>query len=276
MLTLMKTNSSDLKKQNNKVFTLNVEIKVADIKSEYQEHLKHFQSNFETKGFRKGKAPLDVVEQNINPEKLFEEVASHLISHAYAEKIKEHELKPIIQPQVKFINKDVDFDHDWQIEITSCELPEIKLDNKYLSEIKKINLDKSLTDENQKIEKIIDILVKNGEVNLPEILIESDTQNQLSQLIDQARQAGITVNDYLKNKGLTLEQYKENLKKQLIKEWTLNLAITQIAKEQKIEVSEKEVTDVAGTNPSLGQNKNFIYYLLTQQKVFDFLKKLDK
>ena len=61
-----------------------------DIKKEHQEHLKQFQANFETKGFRKGKAPLDVVEQNINPEKLFEEVASHLISHAYGEKIKKH------------------------------------------------------------------------------------------------------------------------------------------------------------------------------------------
>ena len=272
----MKTNSVDLKKQDNKVFTLIVEIKNADIKKEYQEHLKHFQANFETKGFWKGKVPLDVVEQNISGEKLFEEVASHLISHTYGEKIKEHGLKPIVQPQVKFINKDVDFDHDWQVEITSCELPEIKLNEKYLAEVKKINSDKTITDENQKIEKIIDSLVNNGQVELPEILIESDIQNQLSQLIDQARQAGISVNDYLKNKSLTLEQYKENLKKQLTKEWTLNLAITQIAKEQKIEVLEKEVTEIANTNPSLGQNKNFIYYLLTQQKVFDFLKKLDK
>jgi FKBP-type peptidyl-prolyl cis-trans isomerase (trigger factor) len=271
----MKTNSTDLKKQSNKLFTLNLDIKLIDIKKEYQEHLKNFQNNFETKGFRKGKAPLDVVEQNISPEKLFEEVASHLISNVYGEKIKEYGLKPIVQPQIKFISKDVDFDHDWQVEITSCELPDIKLNDKYLTEIKNINSDKTITDENQKIEKIIEVLVKNGQVELPEILIESDIQNQLTQLIDQSRQAGISVSDYLKNKNLTLEQYKENLKKQLIKEWTLNLAITQIAKEQKIEVSEKEVTDISASNPSLGKNINFIYYLLTQQKVFDFLKKLN-
>jgi len=273
-MTLMKTNSTDLKKQANKVFTLTLDIKLADIKKEYEEHLKHFQAEFESKGFRKGKAPLEVVKQNISEEKLFEEVASHLISHAYGKKIEENGLKPIIQPQVKFISKDVDFDHDWQVEVTSCELPELKLNDKYITEVKKINADQENTDENKKIEKIIDVLVNNGKVELPELLIESDTQNQLSQLIDQARQAGISVNDYLKNKNLTLEQYKENLKKQLDKEWTLNLSITQIAKEQKIEVSEKEVNDIAATNPSLGQNINFIYYLLTQQKVFDFLKKL--
>lgn len=269
----MKTNFSDLKKQDNKLFTLSLEIKLADIKKEYQEYLKHFQANFETKGFRKGKAPLDVVEQNINPEKLFEEVASHLISHAYGEKIKEYDLKPIVQPQIKFTSKDVDFDHDWTVEITGCELPEIKLKDKYLVEIKKINTDKNITEENQKIEKIIETIIKNSQVELPEILIESDTQNQLTQLIDQSRQAGISVNDYLKNKGLTLEQYKENLKKQLTREWTLNLAITKIAKEQKIEVSEKEVTDITTSNPDMGKNVNFVYYILTQQKVFDFLKK---
>lgn len=272
----MKTNSSNLEKQKNKVFTLNIEVKVADIKNEYQKHLKHFQSHFETKGFRKGKAPLEVVEQNINQEKMFEEVASHLISHSYGEKIKEYNLKPIIQPQVKFINKDVDFNHDWQIEITSCELPEIKLDKKYVNDIKKINSDQKITEESQKTEKMMDVLIKNGKVELPDILIESDTQNQLSQLIDQARQAGITVNDYLKNKNLTLEQYKENIQKQLVREWTLNLAITQIAKDQKIEVSEKEINDIISANPSFKEKTNFLYHLLTQQKVFDFLRAINK
>lgn len=270
----MKTNKNELQKLDNKTFVLNLDIKLADIKKEYQEHLKKFQANFETKGFRKGKVPLDIVEQNISKDKLFEEVASHLISHAYGQKIKNLNLKPIIQPQIKFLNKDIDFDHDWQLEITSCELPEIKLNEKYITEVKKINTDKTITDENQKIEKIIDIIIKNGTIDLPEILIESDSQNQLSQLVDQAQQAGISVTDYLKNKDLTLEKYKENLKDKLIKEWTLNLAITQIATEQKIEISQKEITDITTSNPALNQNINLVYYLLTQQKVFEFLKNL--
>ena len=271
----MKTNSIDLKKEDNKVFTLNFEIKVTEIKAEYEEHLKQFQNNFESKGFRKGKAPLEIVKNNINHEKLFEEVASHLVSSVYAKKIEEHKLKPIVPPQVKFLNKDVDFDHDWQIEITSCELPEVILNDQYLDEVKKINADKSITQDNQKIEKIIEVLVKNGKVDLPQLLIDSDIQNQLSQLVDQSRQAGITVSDYLKNKGLTLEQYKENLSKQIVREWTLNLSISKIAQDQKIEVSQKEVSDLTASNPALGQNLNFIYYLLTQQKVFDYLKKLN-
>ena len=271
-MTLMKQNSP-IQKLSNKTFILNLEIPVSDIQKEYQEHLKSFQANFETKGFRKGKAPLEVVESNISPEKMFEEVASHLISHVYGHAIDEHQLKPIIQPQVKFKNEKPDFEHDWQIEITSCELPEIELKDKYLEEIKKINTDKTITDENQRMDQIVKALVKNTKLDLPEILIESDLQSHLSGLIEQTTQAGITVQQYLESQKQTLENYQDNLKKRIIEEWTINLAISKIAKDNKIEVSEEEVKDIVTKNPNLGSNINMVYYLLTQQKVFDFLKK---
>jgi len=268
----MKQNSP-LQKNKDKTFILQLTIKVDDIKKEYQEHLKTAQANFETKGFRKGKAPLEVVEANVSPEKLFEEVASHVISHAYGHALDENKLKPIVQPQVKFKNEKPDFEHDWEIEITSCELPEIELKDKYLDDIKKINSDSKITDENQKMDQIIKSIVANAKLELPEILIESDLQSHLSGLVDQAAQAGITVQQYLESQKQTLEQYQENLKKRIVEEWTVNLAISKIAKDNKIEVSEAEIKAILEKNPALSQNINMVYYLLTQQKVFEFLKK---
>ena len=268
----MKQNSP-IQKNKDKTFTLNLEIKKEEIQKEYQEHLRIFQNNFETKGFRKGKAPLEVVKANISLEKMFEEVASHLISHYYADAIKANDLKPIIQPQIKFKNERPDFEHDWQIEITGCELPEIELKDKYLDEVKKINSDKTITDENKKMDQIIQALIKNAKVDLPEILIDSDLQSHLSGLVDQANQAGITVQQYLESQKQTLDGYKESLKKRIVEEWTINLTISKIAKDNKIEVSEEEVKDILTKNPALSQNINMIYYLLTQQKVFEFLKK---
>ncbi|MFA6361385.1 MAG: trigger factor, partial [Candidatus Shapirobacteria bacterium] len=254
-------------------FVLNIDIKKEEIQKEYQKTLKTIQSNFETKGFRKGKAPIDVVEAQISPEKTFEEVASHLISHHYADEIKANDLKPIIQPQVKFKNNSPDFNQDWQIEITSCELPEIELKEKYLEEIKKINQNKSITDENQKMDQIVKTIIDNTKLDLADILVESDTETHLSQLINQTNQAGITVDKYLESQKQTLEQYKEGLKKRIIEEWTLNLAINKIAKDNKIEVTEAEVKGILDKNPALSQNINMVHYLLIQQKVFDFLKK---
>ncbi len=267
------TQNSSLQKNKDKTFTLQFEIKVADIKNEYQKQLKAVQANFETKGFRKGKAPLEVVESNVSPEKMFEEVASHLISEAYGRALDENKLKPIVQPQVKFKNEKPDFDHDWQIEITACELPEIELNKKYLDEVKKVNADKKIIDENQKMDEIIKTIVANVKLDLPEILVESDLQSHLSGLIDQASQAGITVQQYLESQKQTIDSYKEALRQKIVQEWTVNLAISQIAKDNKIEVSEAEIKDILAKNPALSQNINMVYYLLTQQKVFEFLKK---
>lgn len=262
-----------IQKLKDKTFILNLKIDLKDIQKEYQSSLQSIQKNFETKGFRKGKAPLSVVIDSTSPEKIFEEVASHLISHVYFEAIKTNNLKPIIQPQVKFKNEHPDLDHSWEIEITGCELPEIELGENYQTEIKKINTNKDIKDENQRMDQIIKVLINSAKLTLPDILIDSDLQSHLSGLIDQANQAGITVTQYLDSQKLTLENYKENLKKRIIDEWTVNLSINKIAKDNKIEVSEDEVKAVLAKNPSLSKNINMVYYLLTQQKVFEFLKK---
>ena len=188
----MKQNSK-IQKLPNKTFILNFEIKKEEVEKEHQCILKQLQSEFESKGFRKGKAPIDVVEAQTSPEKIFEEVASHIISHYYADCIKANDLKPIIQPQVKFKNEHVDFDHDWQIEITSCELPEIEIKEKYLDEVKKINADKTITDENKRMDDIVKTLIKNTKLDLPQILVESDTEIHLSRLINDVNQTGSTV-----------------------------------------------------------------------------------
>ena len=268
----MKPNES-IKKNKDKTFVLNIEIDQKDIQKEYQTVIQSVQKNFETKGFRKGKAPLEVVKESVSPEKIFEEVASHLISDAYSKAIKDNELKPIIQPQVKFKNEHPDLDHNWEIEITSCELPENELNENYKTETKKINANKDIKDENEKMDQIIKALIKNSKLTLPDILIDSDLQSHLSGLVDQANQAGITVQQYLENQKQTLESYKENLKKRIIEEWTINLAISKIARDNKIEVSQDEVKAILDKNPSLSKNINMVYYLLTQQKVFEFLKK---
>ena len=269
----MKTIVSDeLKRHPNKTFTINLTLKKDSIQHEYQHLLSHAQSDFESKGFRKGKVPLDMVKSQLSEQKVIEEIMSHLLSHAYGEKIKEYKLKPVVQPQIKVLNPPISLEADWQIELTGCELPDITIDKKYIEEVKKINTSKD--NDETKLNQTIGILIKHSQTDIPDILIQADVENKLTQLVDQVNQAGLTVDQYLKNRQQTLEEYQQELAGKIKQEWITNLAINQIAKEQNLIVEEKEVTEITGKNPSLKSNPNLVYYLLTQQKVFDFLKKL--
>ncbi len=269
----MKTNTpQELQQLKDKTFILNFTLVKSEIEKTHHQVLHSIQSEFETKGFRKGKAPLDVVEANVSPSKIIEEVLSQLLSETYSQKLEAYHLHPVVQPQIKILNPPVTFDKDWQVEITGCELPEIKIDSKYIDEIKAVN--KIQKDENERLNQTLESLVKNSQVEIPEILIKADLNNKMSQLVDQTQQAGLTVDQYLKSKSLTLEQYQENAEKQIKNEWITNLAIDFIAREQKLEVTPEEVKAITDKNQQLAQNTNMVYYLLTQQKVFDYLKKL--
>jgi FKBP-type peptidyl-prolyl cis-trans isomerase (trigger factor) len=266
----MKT-TSKLQSLPDKTFIITLNLTQDQIKSEYQQVLKSVQSDFETKGFRKGKVPLEIVKEQVSEDEILKEVASHLISDAYTAFIKDKNLHPIIQPQIKILNAPISLDKDWQVEITSCELPPLVLDPKYQDEVKKIN---KLPPSETTIDQIFNELLKLTSVTLPPILVESDINNRLSQLIDQTQQAGITINQYLKNKNQTLDSYKKSLSDQITKEWTLNLIIDQIAKDQKIEVDPKDAEMLIQKSPQLKDNSNLVYYLIQQQKVVDYLKKL--
>ena len=268
------TNSiaTELKKNDDKSFVLNLTIAAATISSTYQQVTLQAAQEVEVKGFRKGKAPLDVIEQHLSAEKILEETAQKLIPELYAQKVKEYELKPIVQPQIKITNPPITKDKDWQIEITSCELPDLSL-SAYEVEIKKINQEKG-DDKEKHVNQILDTLLKSAKVTLPQILIQAEVNYKLSRLVDQTNQAGISVQTYLKNQNTTLENYQKNLEEQTTKEWTLNLAIDQIARDQKIEVSPVELETELKKYPAEKVDQNFLNFVLLQNKTLNYLQTL--
>ena len=91
-----------------KSFTVTFTVTVDEIKKEYNHTLSHVAADFETKGFRKGKAPLDVVKAQVSEEKMMDEVVNHLLSEKYDEIIKANKLKPATQPAVVIKNPPFD------------------------------------------------------------------------------------------------------------------------------------------------------------------------
>ena len=77
-----------------------------------------------------------------------------------------------------------------------------------------------------------------------------------------------------KNKNIDISQLRKDTETQIKKDWTLNLAINQIAIDNKINVEKEDTEKLFEKNPELKQDPNLVIFLLTQQKVLEHLKKL--
>lgn len=82
--------------------TLEIEIPKEKVDDEFESTYKKYQSLAKIPGFRKGKAPLDMVKLRFK-EKIKEEVLETLVPKAYEDAVKEAHLNPICLPVIKDI-----------------------------------------------------------------------------------------------------------------------------------------------------------------------------
>ena len=83
----------------------------ADIRGPIKRSSPKAASNAEIAGFRKGKTPQQMVEENIDKTKTYEETIKRLVPKAYTEAVQEHKIAPIMMPQVEL--KEAQEGKDW-------------------------------------------------------------------------------------------------------------------------------------------------------------------
>ncbi len=270
---------------------ITVNIPVSEIKKAYEKILEEIVKEIKIPGFRKGKAPKKIVEGKIEKSKIYERVIRELIPQLYAEAIKEHNLNPIITPKIEILK--MEENKDWEIRITTCEEPEIELGN-YREEIKKVlcptkiwtpkklkDSAESKDSQDEKIQKVIEKLLEVVKITLPEILVENEVNRALSNLINQTNNLGITIDQYLSSIGKTAQALREEYRRKIIEQLTLQFALDKIAEEEKIEVPESEINDLikAVNDENLKENFNnslqrsYLKGILKRRKVLDFLAK---
>src|SRR3989344_4996833 len=84
-----------------------IEIEFELTAEEFEHHidhaLSHMKSHVKVDGFRPGQAPNKLVEEKIKPESLLMEAGDHAVRHIYSDYVKENNLEPIGQPEVKIV-----------------------------------------------------------------------------------------------------------------------------------------------------------------------------
>jgi len=225
-----------------------IKIESDKVKETYQHVLSEFAEETEMEGFRKGKAPLPLVEKTVKEGDLNGETINHLLRQYYTSALKEHMIKPVGNPKViiKAFSKDADFEFEAEIAVK----PDIALGD-YKSKLKQVHLKKNLENKDEKQSlNIEDVIFAVSEVcEFSDILVEEEVNRMLGRLLQQAETLGLNIEQYLSAQNKTVEQlrkeYEETAKKNIKAEFALSKAIEQ----EDIKVEDSEIEEAINAVP---------------------------
>lgn len=247
-----------------------------------------FVKEAEMPGFRKGKAPKAMVEESLDKNKVYEETIKRIVPQAYTDAVAEHKLKPILMPQIDL--KSAEEGKDWQVMARTCETPVVTVGDykKAIVELKTAKTKKiylpgqseEKTDEKDRkptLDEILDKVLTVTNAKLPTILVEHETNHQLSQLVDQTRKLGLTVEQYLASSGKTSESIRAEYAQQTRRTLSLEFALEFIAQKEQVKVDEADIAKILATAKSDAERKSlekeqaYLTTLVKRQKTVDLL-----
>lgn len=171
----------------------------------------------------------------------------------------------------------------------------LKLDDNFvktLGDFKNVEDFKNQLRENMQKEKetaakqkrrleIIEKIITESEINLPEILIEEELHQMMNQFENDLKNIKMNLDDYLKEIKKTKEDLFKDWKPDAIKRSKMNLILPKIALLEKIETdSEKVLSEVKHLKehyPEIDEKQAEMYvtHILRNEEVFNFLEKIN-
>ncbi|MCD6256492.1 trigger factor [Candidatus Aerophobetes bacterium] len=158
------------------------------------------------------------------------------------------------------------------------------LKEKIKEEIRKI---KEKEEEERIKTRIIEKILENSDIEIPSLLIQRGIEDEMDKLKEQLKKRGLDLPSYLKQQNMDEEKLRKLFKDKVEMELKTLLLLDEIAKKEKIDVTEEEVDKrlemmVEGENKkekikhlkeelAKKNNLNSIIYRIRNEKVIDFL-----
>ena len=130
------------------------------------------------------------------------------------------------------------------------------------------------------LDEIIKALLGAVSIQIPKILVDTETDRLLAQTLDEVKRLGLTLDQYLASTGKSAQQLRDDYAKKAQDDLTLEFALGRIAEDEHIVVEQKEIDEAIqkakdGTErDNLEKNRYLLASILRQQKTLDFLKNL--
>ncbi|MDO8551126.1 MAG: trigger factor [bacterium] len=283
---------STLARTPNNEIQLTITIPTDQVKTVYDEVVVKVAKEAKVNGFRQGKAPVNLVEEKIDKNKIYEQVLQDIVPQAYLDAVKEHNIVPIIRPHVELLKAEEG--EAWEIRAITCEKPKVDLGN--YTEVVKTGLapnklwipgkkdkeerDKSKEDDHdEKVQKVIQALLGAIYIDLPPVLVEEELNRALAGLINQTEKLGLTIDQYLTSISKTVKQVREEYRIKVTNDIKLEFILDAVTNDRKIEVGEKEIQELVNATgdeklkKDLASPENQIYLktIISRRKVLDFL-----
>lgn len=271
-----------------------VDVPKADIKKEEDEAFSRLQKNLTVEGFRQGKVPKSIAEKHLTKEVIYQELTQKMISRIYQELVQKEGIRPIISPKIDLPKAKEG--EDWQIKIVVAEKPTITLGDykKIIKEAKekakKSNIwvpgkdktnppagGKPEDDKNQILNGVLTALLSETAIEVSDLVIEEEVNHRLSHLLDEIQKIGLTTDNYLKSKNLTMDTLKAQFKKETEDTYKLEFVLAEIADKENLKVEQADLdklfVNIKDENEKKKAIQNSYYYatILRKQKTLDYL-----
>ncbi len=133
-------------------------------------------------------------------------------------------------------------------------------------------------------QRLVAAAVEQSEMDIPEEMIESQTDLLLSRFEERLYYQGMKLDDYVQMAGVSLEQMRQDFRPQAEQSVRENLALETIAKEMELKISDEDFDkqieraaqefgmEVEAVRPSLEGSRERIEYGILLDKAVDYLK----
>jgi len=242
-----------------------------EISTANQTALKKLAKNLTVKGFRKGKVPLTVAKKEIGEDKLKQEAVNQVLESGVLQLIKEKKFDLLGLPQLE--EADATKKTVWTFTLSLPLNPKIKL-GEYKKTVKTILQKTKDKTKEQKLSGIVDALIKKIDFTIPSLLIEREVNHSLSRLVSQTEALNLDLKTYLKSVGKTADQIKEEYAKKAEESIKIDLILSQIAQDLKINVTSEEIESFAKASNIPLERRQSLIPIITRRKALDQLLSL--
>lgn len=223
---------------------------------QYQKVLAASAAQVNLPGFRKGKAPLRLVEDAVGKQKLIERTLEALLPKAYEKAVQDAGITPVVAPKIEA--QKVEMEDDWVLTASTAVAPVIdakdwenivkKAAKDFDSQEKKKNASEETAEQkkNRRLSAIYGALITTLGPKIPPLLFEHEVEHQIEDFVRHLASHRIELSEYLNRSGKTIEDIKSEYAVNALAKLQLESVLVAITKLLDPVVEKREIDELLG------------------------------